>query len=50
MPVKTKVKNKINKKSGHFICNLCDTDVVIGIIIKRLVYCLKCGEVMKGVR
>lgn len=45
-----KLKNKINERTGRFICNRCDEDINLGIMVRRLVYCLKCGGIIKGVR
>ena len=45
-----KLKNKINKKTGHFICTRCDCEVNLGRIIQRLVYCNHCADIIKGIR
>lgn len=46
----TKLLNKINKKTNKFLCNRCGCDVGFGIIIKHKVYCMKCGDIIKGRR
>lgn len=44
------LKNKANKETGKFICNQCGCDVSLGMIIHGRVYCMKCGEIIKGIR
>uniref|UniRef100_A0A6M3L284 Uncharacterized protein n=1 Tax=viral metagenome TaxID=1070528 RepID=A0A6M3L284_9ZZZZ len=39
-----KLKNKIDEKTGHFLCTTCGREVGIGVIIKGYVYCRKCGR------
>jgi len=51
----TKIKNRVNKKLGHFICGGlsdlgCGCEVYLGTIIHGYVYCLKCAEKIKGIR
>jgi len=45
-----KLKNKVNKKTGNFICNRCGLDVGLCVLFQRRVYCLKCFEIIKGIR
>ena len=47
----TKLKNRINKKTGHFICNgRCGQDVRMGHIIGGRVFCNQDGEIKLGIR
>ncbi len=40
---KSKLKNKINKKTGNFICNNCGEDAgAVSVLMCGRVYCLKC--------
>lgn len=45
-----KRKNKVNPKTHRFLCHKCGCDISVGKIIKGLVYCLKCGDIIKGIR
>ena len=45
-----KMKSRISKKTGHFICGDCRCEVGLGVILNGFVYCLKCGEIRKGIR
>lgn len=47
-----RLKNKVNKKTGKFICGGrgdlgCGDDAGIGTIIKGIVYCANCAEGLK---
>ena len=44
-----KLKNKVND-TGNFVCHRCPTEVKLGVVIKGYVYCMKCGEIIKGKR
>lgn len=46
----TKLKNKINKKTGNFICKRCGKDVDLGVVIRGYAYCIKCADIIKGIR
>jgi len=55
MAVKTRVKNKVNKKTGEFMCGGygkggCGQDIGMGVVINGYVYCSKCAEKLKGKR
>lgn len=43
----TKLENKIDKKTGNFLCHICNGKVGVGVVIKGYVYCGKCGEKIK---
>lgn len=45
-----KPNNKINKETGNFICNKCRRKIIIGVVIKGDIYCVKCSEIIKGIR
>ena len=48
--MKAKLKNKIDKETGRFLCHRCGKEVRLGVIIKGYVYDLKCGQIIKGKR
>ena len=49
---RTWLKNKVNEKTGSFICGGiydkgCGCDIKLGHIIKDVVYCAKCARKLK---
>ena len=37
-------------KAGHILCNKCEHESGVGMIIRHKVYCMKCAEIIKGER
>jgi len=51
----TKLKNKIDNKTGHFLCGGygdmgCGCEISLGVIIRGTVFCNKCATRIKGVK
>lgn len=41
------IKNKIDRRSGHFLCHKCGQDAGAGVVVKGFVHCVRCGQEIK---